>query len=166
MLSSFSRLPARLLSLRVLIPLGLILISPLSCSSNTQTPVNPAPSSVTPTTTTPYAIQIIMNDKQIAAFTVSDLSKLAQVRANVAGTDERGPTLLSVLALAGVKDFSEVTIYGFTRGRVASAELTLKKTEVSDNIILALVERGTAKLTGPDLGAQKAIIDVSRLVVR
>lgn len=107
-----------------------------------------------------------MNDKQIAAFTVSDLSKLAQVRANVAGTDERGPTLLSVLALAGVKDFSEVTIYGFTRGRVASAELTLKKTEVSDNIILALVERGTAKLTGPDLGAQKAIIDVSRLAVR
>ena len=144
--------------LSYLILLALVPISPLSCSA-------PSPPAA-PTTTAPYSIQIFMNDKQIASFTVNDLSKLPQVKTNVTGTDEQGPTLLSVLALAGIKDFSEVTIYGFTRGRVATAELTLKKAEVTDNIILALVARGTAKLTGPDIGDKKSIIDVSKLTVR
>jgi hypothetical protein len=107
-----------------------------------------------------------MNDKQITSLTVGDLSKLPQVKATVGGTEEQGPTLLSALAVAGIKDFAQVTIYGFTKGRVATAELTLTRAQVTDNVMLALVARGTAKLTGTDIGADKAVIDVNKMVVK
>jgi hypothetical protein len=45
-----------------------------------------------------------------------------------------------------------VTAYGFSKGRVATAELTLTRDRVTDNAMLALVARGTVKLTGTDIG--------------
>ena len=142
----------------------------LSCSpgASTQTSSGPTTSVATSNTSasSQYQITVTLNDKQIASLTVADLTKLPQIRANIGGTEEQGPTLASVLDLAGVKDFSEVTIYGFTKGRLASAELTLQKAQVTDNVMLALVTRGTAKLTGTDIGAQKAIIDVNKIVVK
>ena len=163
------RLSPRFLLFCGFILLVIVPISGLSCSpGGAPTPSAPttSPASSSPATAVPYSVAVILSDKQIAALTVSDLSKLTQVKANVAGADEQGPTLLSVLDFAGIKDFREVTIYGFTKGRVASAQLTLKNTEVTVNMILALVSRGTVKLTGTDIGADKAIIDVSRLVVK
>ncbi|MBI4181185.1 MAG: hypothetical protein HY528_04565 [Chloroflexi bacterium] len=166
--SGLARLSPRPLLVCSFILLVIGLVSAPSCSpgsSSTRTPSTPSNVSAT-TTSAPYAIAVLQNDKQIASLTISDLSKLTQVKANVAGTDEQGPALLSVLSLAGITDFGEVTVYGFSKGRVTSAELTLKKAEITDNVILALVTRGTAKLTGTDIGAQKMIIDVSKLVVR
>jgi len=65
-----------------------------------------------------------------------------------------------------VTDFTEVTVSGFTQGRVATADLTLKKSEITDNVMLAIVKRGTVKLTGTDIGAAKAIIDVNKITVK
>ena len=107
-----------------------------------------------------------MNDKQLASLTVSDLSKLTQVQANVGGTDETGPTLLSVLNSIGVTDYTELTFYGYSKGRVATAELTLKKSDVTENMMLALVARGTVKFTGTDIGAQRAIVDLNRIAIK
>lgn len=108
---------------------------------------------------------MILGDNQTYALTVAELSKLPQVQANISGTQEQGPTLLSALQLAGVTDFSDVTVYGYSKGRLATAQLSLTRAQVTNNVMLALVTRGTAKLTGTDIGAQKAIIDVDRIVV-
>ena len=130
--------------------------------SGTSTPS----ANTTTSTSSQYSIAVILNDKQIATLTVADLAKLPQVKANVAGTDEQGPTFLSVLNSVGVQDFTQVVVSGFTKGRVATADLTLQKSEITDNVMLALVSRGTAKLTGTDIGANKAIVDVNKIVIK
>ena len=133
-------------------------LSPTSQTSPIATP--------NPSTTAAYAIQVMVNGGRVATLTVADLAKLPQVNANVEGTQEHGPTLLSALQLAGVKDFSQVVIHGYTKGRIATAELTLTKVQITDNVMLALVTRGTAKLTGTDIGSARAIIDVSEIDVQ
>jgi len=103
--------------------------------------------------------------KAIETVEAADLKKLPQVQ-NAIQTDESGPTLMSVLQLAGVTDFTQITIDGFVKGGVATAELTLTKAQVTDGVMLALVTRGTAKLTGGDIGAARSIIDVNKLVIK
>lgn len=117
------------------------------------------------TTSSGYSIAVFLSDKQIYTLTVAELSKLPQVKANISGTEEQGPTLLAALQLAGVTDFTQLTVYGYAKGRLATAQLALTRTQVTNNVMLALVTRGTAKLTGTDIGAQKAIIDVNKIVV-
>jgi hypothetical protein len=151
----------------LLICLMLLVMPPLatSCSPASSTSTTLATASASPGPTG-YSIAVFLNDRQTAALTVADLGKLPQVKATIGGTEEQGPTLLSALALAGIKDFAQVTVYGFTKGRVATAELTLTKGQVTENVMLALVARGTAKLTGADIGADKAVIDVNKMVVK
>ncbi len=113
-----------------------------------------------------YSIAILVGDKQTATLTVAELAKLPQVKQTVGNTEETGPTLLSALASVGVNDFTQLTVYGFSKGRVATAELDLTRAQVTDNVMLALVARGTAKLTGTDIGANRAIVDVNKIVVK
>jgi Cu2+-containing amine oxidase len=120
----------------------------------------------TTTATSQYAIAVFVNGKQVASLTPADLAKLPQVKANIGGTDEQGPTFTAAITSIGVIDFTEVTVSGFTQGRVATADLTLKKSEITDNVMLAIVKRGTVKLTGTDIGAAKAIIDVNKITVK
>ncbi len=155
-----SSLPAFGISLLVLFPLVVLACSPASSSSN------PGATTSTAASPTGYSISVVVNDKQTATLTPADLAKLPQVKQTVGGTEETGPTLLSSLASVGIKDFTQITIYGFTKGRVATAELTLARAQVTDNVMLALVARGTVKLTGTDIGSDKAVVDVNKMVVK
>ncbi len=138
-----------------------------SASTNPTGQTSPtAPKATTSSPSAAYVIRVTVNGTQVASLTVAELAKLPQVNADVEGTEERGPTLLSALQLAGVKDFSQVTIYGYSKGRLATAELMLTKAQVTGNVMLALVTRGTAKLTGTDIGAARAIIDVNEIDVQ
>lgn len=157
-----------------ILSLGLLLTLPLftasGCSSGNSTTtassVMTSAAGTTTTTTSQYAIAVFVNGKLVASLTPADLAKLPQVKANIGGTDEQGPTFTAAITSIGVTDFTEVTVSGFTQGRVATADLTLKKSEITDNVMLAIVKRGTVKLTGTDIGAAKAIIDVNKIAVK
>jgi outer membrane receptor protein involved in Fe transport len=138
-------------------------------TSTTTTAVTTSPSTVTTTTTMSatttttaavYSIAVSKNGQTIATLTLADLQKLTQVTSG----GETGPTLLSVLNSVGVTDFTQLTINGFTQGRTATAATTLQKAQVTNNVMLALVTRGTAKLTGSDVTTQ--IIDVNQIIVQ
>jgi hypothetical protein len=160
----------RFIYIFILVLVSIIVLAAVGCSAggttaSTSTGTNTS-AGVTSTTSSDYSIAVIVNGKQTATLTPADLGKLPQVKANVGGTDEQGPTFMSAMNSIGVTNFTEVTVSGFTQGRVATADLTLKKAEITDNVMLALVKRGTVKLTGTDIGAQKAIIDVNKIVVK
>lgn len=113
-----------------------------------------------------YAIKVFSNDTQIASLSFDDLLQLPQVTVSAGGKEQEGPPLLSLLDLAGVGEFSEVTVIGLTRGRIASAQLVLKEDQINDEVILDISNKGTAKLCGPNIDANEWIIDVSKLVVK
>lgn len=92
---------------------------------------------------------------------MADLKNLPQVTDS---SQETGPTLLSVLNSVGARDFTQVTINGYSQGRTSTATTTLQKAQITDNVMLALVTRGTAKLTGSDVSIQ--IIDVSQIIIQ
>ena len=159
----------------VFIFLAVITVSATACGGQGEPsipPSSPSPTGVkTPVTTNTfapgtYAIVFIQGDKQLAALTIEDIKKLPQVAVTLEGKSESGPTFLSALSAAGVKDFNEVTVKGMTKGRIATAELTLKMAEINDKVILDISNQGTTKLAGENIPESKWIIDVSEVVVR
>ncbi len=144
--------------------------SPSSTATRSSSPTVPAASTSAPTTSAPastaYTIPVFQNEKQVAALTTADLAKLPQISVAVEGTTEQGPKLSAALASVGITDYTSVAIDGFTKGRLATAELVLQKSQVTDDVILALVSRGTVKLTGTSIGAAKALIDVNKITVK
>ena len=129
-------------------------------TTTTTTTINTSTPATSPTGTAAYSITIMVNNQQQASLTLTDLKKLAQVTSS---SQEAGPTLLSVLKSVGVQTFNQVTINGYNQGRTASATTTLQNAQVTDNVMLALVNRGTAKLTGSGVTTQ--IIDISQIIV-
>jgi hypothetical protein len=168
------------LTLISILVIALVLtMSLIGCSSsNSQTPTSTSQSStlVTSSSKTPtisasivgdqYSIAVFSADSQVAAIKLDDLKNLPQVSVTADGRAQNGPTLLSVLGLAGIKDFSTITAFGYSKGRVATAELTLNKSQINDQIVLDLSNQGTAKLAGPDIPGNSWIIDVNKLVVK
>ena len=82
------------------------------------------------------------------------------------GKNEEGPTLMSALALVGIVDFSTVTVYGFIPGRLGTAEITLKRAEITDRVILDFSNQGTCKLAGADIPTNNWIVDANKMVVK
>jgi hypothetical protein len=165
--------------------LGILLLSALvvlvsGCSSGGATsPATPAAaasistapaSSASPAPASPaigeYSIAVFSGDKQLADLKIIDLQKLAQVTVATEGGDETGPTLLSVFNSVGIQYFTSVTAYGMTKGRVATTELTLTKDKIDNTVVLGMNNRGTAKLTGKNISAATAVIDLNKLVVK
>ncbi len=156
-----------LLCLLAAFPVFAIACAPAASSSTPgATTSSTASTTSSPASPTGYFISVVVNDKQTATLTPADLAKLPQIKQTVGGTEETGPTLLSALASANINDFTQITIFGFTKGRVATAELALTRAQVTNNVMLALVARGTVKLTGTDIGADKAVVDVNKMVVK
>jgi hypothetical protein len=146
--------------------------SPSSTPASTSTSSTPAVSSTKTPTSTPsatgdqYSIAVFSGDNQLAKLKIEDIKSLPQVSVTADGKAQNGPTLLSVLGLAGIKDFSTVTAYGYTKGRVATAELTLNKSQIDNQVVMDISNQGTAKLAGPNIPGNSWIIDVNKLVVK
>jgi hypothetical protein len=155
-----------LLSVCLILACSLLAISLVGCShvatnsAATNTPAN----SATPSGNV-YSIAIISKGEQIASFTRNALLKLEQVYIEAGGSEQSGPTLLSVLQLAGISDFNDITAYGLNRGRLATAELTLQKSQIDENVVLDMTNRGTCKLCGTDISQNDWIIDINKLEV-
>ena len=163
----FRPAPSLLKLISVLLVVAALLLSACAASS-------PATSSSTKTPSnspkiesgSEYSINVFRGETSAGALTLADLSKLAKVKFTADGKNEEGPTLMSAIALVGITDFNTITVYGFTPGRLGTAEITLKRSEVNDRVILDFSNQGTCKLAGADIPSNNWIVDANKMVVR
>jgi hypothetical protein len=113
-----------------------------------------------------YLMLVFSGDKQIAVLQMADLQKLKSVQIQTAGRQEEGPALSSVLSLVGVMDFSQITFYGYARGRLATAELTLQKSQIKDQVVFSYSNQNTVKICGVNIPFDNWVIDVNKMVIK
>jgi hypothetical protein len=142
-----------------------IFIFTAGCSGTATTSSTSSSSTVASTTadTGDYRINIVYHGESFTALSLAQLQTLPKISLNAFNKSEEGPTLLSALELAGVKDFTALTVIGMLRGRIASGELTLMRNEITNEVILDFSNHGTAKLAGPNIPEDNWIIDVSEM---
>jgi hypothetical protein len=110
-----------------------------------------------------YQIKFFLNNNQVAALGLTELHSLPDVTLTMAGKSETGPTLSSVLVLAGITDFSDIKVSGMLKGRLATGELILKQSEVTNEVILSYNNQGKTKLCGVKIPDTSWIIDVAEI---
>ncbi len=112
-----------------------------------------------------YALKVTEGGKVLARPSPADIRGLPSLKFIADGKEQEGPSLLSVLRLAGVQDFKRVTVIGMQRGRTHSAALPLDHAKVTDKVILDFNKRGETKLASPEIPSELWIIDVTELEV-
>jgi hypothetical protein len=104
--------------------------------------------------------QIIKPDGSKFDVTLDAVKKLTPAQITVEGKVQEGPKLLDILSLAGVTEFTEITITG------GSAPSTLKREQVDDNTILDFSNRGTMKLATTYIPKAEWTKDISEITVK
>ena len=145
-------------SFLILLIIGLVLSGAVGCSGESD---EESPTETNGEET--YSIKIYVNDKLTGSVTLEEIDSLDKVAFSTEDKDEEGPILTDVLEFAGIEDFNKVTAVGMTKGRIASAELTLERDQIDDTVILDITNRGTTKLAGKNISSNDWIIDVSEL---
>jgi hypothetical protein len=112
-----------------------------------------------------YSIEISQNGQHVTDVTLSQLHTLPEVSFTAIEKTQTGPSLLSVLHYAGITEFSQVKVSGWSKGRVATAELPLDRDEITDQVILEFNNQGKTKLAGPNIPDSNWIIDVEAIEV-
>jgi hypothetical protein len=133
--------------------------------TGTRTDAGPGTGNANTTTVSGYSVKVKKGGTTLATFSVADLDKLAAVSIKADGKDYAGPSILSILSQAGASDFRKVTIVGFTKGRLATAELPVTKANLNNNYVLRKTNQNTFSLASPDVQADSWIIDVEELRV-
>jgi hypothetical protein len=103
---------------------------------------------------------IIKPDGSKFDVTLDAVKKLPLAQITVEGKVQEGPKLLDILSLAGVTDFSEVTITG------SGAPSTLKREQVDDNTVLDFSNRGTMKLATTYIAKADWTKDITEIAVK
>lgn len=112
---------------------GMMLMS--ACAAPAETPVTASTESAANA-----LFKIVKADGSSFDVTLESVKALPLASITVEGKVQEGPKLGDVLALAGVTEFTEVTLSG------SSAATTLTADQVDDNTILDFSNRGTMKL--------------------
>jgi hypothetical protein len=128
-----------------------------ACSSGATQTVAPTVSS---STSSSGLFQIVKADGSTFDVTLDSLKKLPLANVTVDGKIQEGPKLMDVLNLAGVTDFSEVTLTG------SASPVTLTRTQVDDNTILDFNNHGTLKLATTYVPMPQWTKDISRITVK
>jgi hypothetical protein len=132
------------------------------CSSNSNSSED---SNNDSSSTKEYSIEISRNGQHVTDVTLYQLHALPEVSFEAKGTTQTGPSLLSVLQYAGITDFTKATVSGLSKGRVASAEKTLNRADIDDQVILEFNNQGKTKLAAPSIPDNEWIIDVEAIEV-
>ena len=136
----------------------------VACTSN-QSASN-GNTSVPVTSAVGYQIKFFFKGQQLDSLGLTELRSLPEVTIEIGSdTPATGPTLQSVLELAGIKEYAKVTVIGLSKGRIATAEVTLQKTEITGDVVLDFNNQGKTKLCGVQIPQDKWIIDVSEIRV-
>jgi hypothetical protein len=103
------------------------------------------------------------NGRVLGRFTLTQLQDLPQVEIvtpqSRGAQTQKGPTVRSVLAAAGVTEVDRVRVEGRDPAQ------TLTAAELTDQVILNVTKRNTLKLTGTQLGTDHWVRDVTSLIV-
>jgi hypothetical protein len=129
--------------------------APATEAPATEVPASPLP----PTQAAAGLFQIVRTDGTTFDVMLDAVKALTLVQITVEGKVQEGPRLLDVLALAGITDFSEVTIEG------SSAPCTLTRAQVDDNTILDFSNRGTMKLATTYIPKADWTKDITKITV-
>jgi hypothetical protein len=124
-------------------------LTQVSAQQNTSLPV--ASSSV---------FQVVKADGSKFDMTLDALKKLPLANITVDGKVQEGPKLLDVITLAGVTDFTEVTLTG------SASPVTLTRAQVDDNTILDFNNHGTLKLATAYVPMPNWTKDISEITVK
>ncbi len=141
---------------------------PTATTTPTQTGSGPGTGTSTPTATTAAGAVLLKVTKAGAVlknFSLGDVDKFPTVSIVADGKNYDGPTINTLLSQAGVTSFAKITIKGFVKGRMATAELVVAKENVNDKLILRRTNSATYSLASPDIDADSWIIDVNEIVV-
>jgi tungstate transport system substrate-binding protein len=112
-----------------------------------------------------YSVKITQGSQTLLDLSVADLDGLSAVNIVADGKDYSGPSLISLLNQAGITTFNKITIYGYSKGRVATAELVLTQAELTEQTILRKTNQNTFSMASPDIDADSWIIDVTEIKV-
>jgi len=104
--------------------------------------------------------QIIKPDGTKFDVTLDALKQLPLAQVSAEGKVEEGPYLMDILALAGITEFTEVTLTG------SSNPATLTFAQVDKNTILDFNNHGTMKLSTTYIPKANWTKDVSEIVVK
>jgi hypothetical protein len=108
----------------------------------------------------PALFKIIKTDGTEFDVTVDMIKTLPVSQVTAEGRVEEGPLLKDVLALAGVTEFTEVSLTG------SSSPATLTFEQVDENTILDLTNRGTLKLATTYIPKDSWTKDISEITVK
>jgi hypothetical protein len=112
-----------------------------------------------------YYIKVSLNGQATAYYVLADLDKMPTVTISASGQSYTGPTISAIIAQAGIKDFTKVTVYGWAKGRLATASLLFNKADLNNNLILRPTNTNTYSMASPDVNSNSWIIDVNELKV-
>ena len=104
--------------------------------------------------------QVVKVDGSKFYVTLDALKKLPLANITVDGKVQEGPKLLDVITLAGVTDFTEVTLTG------SASPVTLTHAQVDDNTILDFNNHGTLKLATTYVPMPNWTKDISKITVK
>ena len=104
--------------------------------------------------------QVVKADGSKFDVTLDALKKLPLANITMDGKVQEGPKLLDILTLAGVTDFTEVTLTG------SASPVTLTRAQVDDNTILDFNNHGTLKLATTYVPMPDWTKDISEITVK
>ena len=133
---------------------------PVATSAPAATEVVEATATTSSSSSTPALFKIIKADGTEFGVTLDAVKGLPLAQITVDGKVEEGPKLLDVLNLAGVTDFTQVTLTG------SSAPAALTREQVDDNTILDITNRGTMKLATTYIPKADWTKDISEITVK
>lgn len=108
----------------------------------------------------PVLFKIVKADGTTFDVTLEAVKSLPLTQITVDGKVQEGPKLLEVLALAGVTEFTEVSLSGIG----SPSTLTFK--QVDDNTILDFSNRGTMKLATTHIPKADWTKDIAEITVK
>jgi len=113
------------------------------------------------------AIAVFRSGEQIATAGAELLTGLESVDLTLPGVEkpQSGPRLIDLLTALKISDYQKITVHGYAKGRIATAEYTITRDNMHERIILSYSRRGTAKLVVPELAFDDWIVDVSKLEI-
>lgn len=111
-----------------------------------------------------YSVTVFVDEQAVAEFSAQDLAAMEQVHIVAQGQNQVGPSLLSVLAAAGVDSFEGLVIRG--QGLRDDGVIELTRSEVTPDVVLDFAERGTVKICSPKISWADRVRDVQVIEVR
>lgn len=122
------------------------------------TPAQPVATEVAPASSALF--QIVKVDGSTFDVTLDAVKALPLAQVSAEGKVEEGPYLSDILALAGVTEFTEVTLEG------SSNPATLTFDQVDENTILDFNNHGTMKLSTTYIPKASWTKDVAKITVK